>query len=123
PRPGYAAPERAHVAAALAFAGRDARPLIVQCYAGVSRSPAMAYALACAAWPDRDEAALAAELRRLSPSATPNPRIVALADDLLGRDGRMRAAIAALGRGAEAYEGEMFAWSLGDAADAEGLRP
>lgn len=112
PRSGFVAPDGSHVAAALAFAARDPRPLIVQCYAGVSRSPAMAYAIACARRPDMDEAAIAGELRRLSPSATPNPRIVALADALLGRDGRMSAAIAALGRGAEAYEGELFALAL-----------
>lgn len=122
PRSGYVAPEGSHVAAALAFAAREARPLIVQCYAGVSRSPAMAYAIACARRPDLDEAAIAGELRRLSPSATPNPRIVALADALLRRDGRMSAAIAALGRGAEAYEGELFALAL-DRLSAPGARP
>ena len=68
-------------------------PLLIHCYAGVSRSTAAAYAVACALQPEADELALAAALRAASPSATPNPRIVALADSHLGRQGRMVAAI------------------------------
>ncbi|GLK56486.1 putative protein tyrosine phosphatase [Methylopila capsulata] len=112
-RDGHVAPGAAHVAEALAFAARDDLPLLVHCYAGVSRSPAMAYAIACARAPDRDEAEIAQELRRLSPSATPNALVVALADDALGRGGRMRAAIAAIGRGEDAFEGEVFVLPTG----------
>lgn len=108
PREGYLAPSAEMVAQALAFANADDAPLVVHCYAGVSRSTAIAYAIACSRQPARDEAEIAVELRRLSPSATPNPLIVALADTQLGRDGRMVAAIAAIGRGAEAFEGEPF---------------
>ena len=43
--------------------------------------------------PHRDEDNIAQALRRASPTATPNIRIVSLADRLLGRDGRMVAAI------------------------------
>ena len=46
------------------------------------------------------------------PSATPSPRFVALADDLLGRRGRMVDAIRAIGRGAEAMEGTPFMLQL-----------
>ena len=42
---------------------------------------------------------IAQALRRASPTATPNIRIVSLADRLLGRDGRMIAAIETIGRG------------------------
>ena len=56
------------------------------------------------------QAALA--LRAASPTATPNPRIVALADQKLGREGRMIAAIAAIGRGADCYEGTPFAYAV-----------
>lgn len=108
PREGYVAPSADMVAKALAFADADDAPLVVHCYAGVSRSTAVAYAIACAREPERSEAEIAAELRRLSPSATPNPLIVALADAQLGRNGRMVAAIAAIGRGADAFEGEPF---------------
>ncbi len=62
--------------------------------------------------PERDEAEIAAALRAASPSATPNPRLVAIADGLLGRSGRMVAAIAAIGRGAEAFEGVPFTLAL-----------
>ena len=37
-----------------------------------------------------------------------NARLVAVADDILGRNGRMVDAIAAIGRGADAFEGTPF---------------
>ncbi|MEM7423964.1 MAG: protein tyrosine phosphatase [Pseudomonadota bacterium] len=110
PRHGFVAPSEAHVAEILDF-GRawDRRaPLIVHCHAGISRSTAAAYVIAAALQPDRDEAELARDLRKQSPSATPNPMIIAHADKLLDRDGRMVRAIAAIGRGAEAFEGTPF---------------
>ena len=83
-------------------------PLVIHCWAGISRSTAGAYAAACALNPDLDEYRLAAILRERSPSATPNARIVAMADKLLGRDGRMIDAIRGIGRGANAFEGTPF---------------
>lgn len=85
-----------------------ARPMVIHCWAGVSRSTAGAYIAACALMPERDEVELAQVLRRQSPIATPNARFVRIADALLGRDGRMIAAIEAIGRGADAFEGEPF---------------
>jgi predicted protein tyrosine phosphatase len=110
-REGMTLPGEEHVQSLLDFAGKwdRSRPLVVNCYAGISRSTASAYIIAAALAPSRDEAELANTLRRLSPSATPNPRLVALADRILGRDGRMISAIAAIGRGAEAFEGTPFA--------------
>ncbi len=108
PRHGHVPPGEAHVRQALDFASRP-EPIVVHCYAGVSRSTAMAYAIACAREPARDERELAAELRRASPMATPNRLIVSLADDALGRGGRMAEAIAAIGRGEDAFEGAPFA--------------
>ncbi len=115
PREGLIAPDAAMIADLLAFAdGWDgAQPLLLHCYAGVSRSTAAAFILACRLAPQRDEADLAKALRSLSPSATPNPLMVALADAALERQGRMIAAIRAIGRGAEAFEGEAFAWDPG----------
>ena len=78
---------------------------MIHCYAGISRSTASAYIIAAALAPQRDETELAKTLRRLSPSATPNPRLIAMADALLDRDGRMVEAIQAIGRGADAFEG------------------
>lgn len=114
PRPGLIAPSPAIVANLLAFARgwNGERPLLLHCYAGVSRSTAAAFILACALRPDVDEAVLAGVLRMLSPSATPNPMLIALGDEALGRQGRMSAAIQEIGRGAEAFEGKCFAWDL-----------
>jgi len=114
PMDGYVVPCDEHVGALIAFVrGWDrARPLVVHCYAGISRSTAAAYVSACALNPARDELAIARELRRLSATATPNARIVSLADRMLGRDGRMVAAIDAIGRGLIAYEGQPFRLDL-----------
>jgi predicted protein tyrosine phosphatase len=107
---GMTMPGEEHVRALLDFAYRwdRAKPMVVHCYAGISRSTASAYIIAAALAPKRDEAELAKTLRFLSPSATPNTRLIAVADTLLGRDGRMIAAIAAIGRGADAFEGTPF---------------
>ena len=64
--------------------------------------------IAAALAPKRDEAELAQTLRALSPSATPNPRLIAVADALLERNGRMIEAIQSIGRGADAFEGTPF---------------
>ena len=69
------------------------RPMVVHCWAGISRSTAGAFVAACRLMPAREEADIARELRAKSRSATPNLRLVRIADDLLGRSGRMVAAI------------------------------
>lgn len=114
PLDGYIMPDEAHVADLLKFVRRWDRgaPLVVHCYAGISRSTASAYASVCALNPHRDEASIAQALRRASPTATPNIRIVSLADRLLGRDGRMVAAIETIGRGQTALEGNPFRLDL-----------
>lgn len=104
------APARDHVETLLGFI-RDwdrAAPLVINCFAGISRSTAAAYIAAAALNPDRDEAELARTLRRLSPSATPNVRLVRHADAILGRNGRMVSSVEAIGRGADAFEGTPF---------------
>ena len=111
---GMTAPGETHLDELLAFGRRWDRqtPLAVHCWAGISRSTAAAYILALAINPDLDEAALALELRRRAPSATPNARLVALADAKLGREGRMIAAIKAIGRGEDAFAGTPFVLPL-----------
>lgn len=107
--PDLTAPDRDIMHAILDF-GRGAvedRALLIHCWAGISRSSAAAYAIAC----DRNpgyEAEIANELRRRSPYVTPNRLMVKLADEMLGRDGRMSEAIAHIGRGAETAEGEPY---------------
>lgn len=114
PMDGYAAPAEAQVDELLAFVRRWDRqaPLVIHCFAGVSRSTAAAYIAACALSPERGEAAIAAELRAGSPTATPNRRLVAFADARLGRQGRMLAAIDGIGRGTDCAEGVPFRFTL-----------
>ncbi|MBS7544528.1 tyrosine phosphatase family protein [Ancylobacter oerskovii] len=114
PQEGLVHPAAEHVEAILGFARRWPRraPLVVHCFAGISRSTASAFVAACALAPERDEAEIARALRVASPSATPNALLVALADAALGRQGRMSAAIAAIGRGCEAMQGEPFEIAL-----------
>jgi predicted protein tyrosine phosphatase len=114
PADGYIMPGEAHVAELLAFVRQwDRRaPLVVHCYMGISRSTASAYAAVCALNPKRDEADIARALRAASPTATPNIRIVSLADRLLGRDGRMVAAIETIGRGVIMSEAAPFRLDL-----------
>ena len=111
---GYVTPCEEHVGRLLSFVrGWDrARPLVMHCYAGISRSTAGAYVAACALNAERSELAIARELRSASTSATPNARIVSLADRMLGRNGRMVAAIESIGRGIVAYEAEPFRLDL-----------
>jgi predicted protein tyrosine phosphatase len=114
PLDGYIMPDEEHIADLLKFVRRwDRRaPLVVHCYAGISRSTASAFASVCALNPHRDEDSIAQALRHASPTATPNIRIVSIADRLLGREGRMVAAIETIGRGQLAVEGTPFRLEL-----------
>jgi predicted protein tyrosine phosphatase len=114
PMDGYVTPEIGHVEELIAFVRRwpRERPLVVHCYAGVSRSTAAAFVSVCALSAASDELAVAAALRRASPTATPNIRIVALADHLLGRSGRMVRAVAAIGPGMIVSEARPFRLEL-----------
>ena len=114
PLDGHIMPGRAHVETLLAFvrAWDQLHPMVIHCWAGISRSTAAAYITRCALDPKADEGVLARRLRKLSPSATPNPALIAAADDLLNRRGRMISAIAAIGRGEDAFEGVPFHLSL-----------
>lgn len=110
PSDGMIHPSVDHISQFIEFGRRWDRkaPLLIHCYAGISRSTAGAYITALALNPDLDETKLAQTLRRNAPSATPNALLVALADDLLDRRGRMVDAIKAIGRGEDAFEGTPF---------------
>jgi predicted protein tyrosine phosphatase len=114
PLDGYVAPADEHVTQLIAFArGWDrAKPLVVHCYAGISRSTAGAFTIACALNPGRDERTIAQALRSASATASPNTRIVGLADRALGRGGRMVTAIQSIGPGAMAAEAQPFRLAL-----------
>lgn len=99
-----------HLQQLLEFAAKWDRkqPLLIHCYAGISRSTAAAYILSKLFNPTLSENDLAASLRALSPSATPNKRLIKLADDYFGSEGRMIDSIENIGRGADAFEGNIF---------------
>ncbi|WP_036259330.1 tyrosine phosphatase family protein [Methylocapsa aurea] len=111
---GHILPSDAHVAQLLAFVRQwdRADPMLIHCWAGVSRSTAAAFIAACALNPHRAETDIAEAIRRDSPTATPNARLVAVADAMLGREGRMAAAVERIGRGDECHEGVPFALEL-----------
>ena len=110
PMDGYTAPAHEHVQRLVDFVSAWDRktPMVMHCFAGISRSTAGAYVAACALNPGRDEMQIAWEIRRASRTAQPNSRIVSIADRLLKRDGRMIRAIEAIGFGDAATEGHPF---------------
>ena len=111
---GHILPAEEHVEEVLAVA-RDwdrAAPLLIHCWAGVSRSTAAAFISACALSHNRCEFELARTLRERSPTATPNALMVSVADAILGRQGRMVEAVAAIGRGRDCFEGVPFSLDL-----------
>lgn len=112
-REGLIAPSGEMIAAMLDFgrARMHETPLLIHCWAGISRSSAAAYSLACDRHPGREDE-LATALRARAPFVTPNRLMVALADDLLGRNGAMVDAITRIGRGAEAFEGMPYRFGL-----------
>jgi predicted protein tyrosine phosphatase len=94
PRPGFIAPEREHLESLLDFAQRwqQAGPLVIHCYAGISRSTAAALIVLCRYNQGREREA-AQLLRQRAPHAYPNQRMIALADDLMGCGGRLQEAV------------------------------
>lgn len=111
PSAGLVLPCEGHVADLVQFAldwDRGA-PLLIHCWAGISRSTAAAFISLCALNPEADEFDLARTLRLASATAYPNRRLVALGDAALARSGRMVAAVEEIGRGEFAEEGQVFA--------------
>jgi len=107
---GLISPSERHVADIIEFAKswNWSTPLLIHCWAGISRSPAAAAIVALALNPDRNDGELAQALRKLAPPATPNIRMIEIADQTLGRGGRFKAAVEKIGRGKDAFEGNVF---------------
>ena len=116
PLEGHIMPSEAHVQSLLDFVQQWDRmyPIVIHCWAGISRSTAAAFITACALFPHQEEMRIARRLRHASASATPNPALVAAADQILKRQGRMVTAIQSIGRGADAFEGTPFHFPLSD---------
>lgn len=117
PLAGHIMPEEQDVREIMMFMNNwdQKAPMCVHCWMGVSRSTASAYIGVLTLNPGIDEVDLANALRWAAPFATPNPRMIQIADDIMGRSGRMVDAIRAIGRGANAYEGEPFVFPLNPA--------
>ena len=98
PMPGYHPPEAHHIEEIIAFGGAWQRtdPVIVHCFAGVSRSTAAALTMIAIHNPGH-EAEAAALLRERAPHAKPNRRMIAFADQALRLDGRLNQAVADMG--------------------------
>ena len=111
---GFLAPSEQHIEKVLNFVRSWDRsaPMVVHCYAGISRSTASAFAAACMLNPHRDEIEIARQIRARSPIASPNRLIVSLADKALGREGRMLRALDEMGPGSMMVEGRPFQLDL-----------
>jgi predicted protein tyrosine phosphatase len=94
PGPDILLPEKADVEAILTF-GRDAAEaggLLIHCHAGISRSTAATLMILAQGHPHESEEELADRLLQTRPVAWPNSRMIAFADELLDRKGRLMAA-------------------------------
>ena len=104
---GLEAPGRRHVDELIEFCrGWNAEaPILVHCWAGISRSTAATYTILCDRAGPGAEREIADVLRARAPHAQPNKLLVRLADEALGRNGAMVRAIDAIGAGTMASEG------------------
>jgi predicted protein tyrosine phosphatase len=100
PGPGLVLPQIEHVKAILGFgrsllaeAERQHAHLLVHCHAGISRSTAAMAILLAQAGSGGDEDRVFARIQELRPQAWPNSLMIGIADELLGREGRLSAAL------------------------------
>ena len=109
-QPGLVAPQHDHIEQLVTFVRRwdCSGPLVVHCLAGISRSSAAAFIALCTINTGVSEFTIANTIRAASRSATPNARMVQLADKFLAREGRMIAAVEAIGSGIATLGGEPF---------------
>ena len=104
PIEGQMLPEKEHVAEILRFADalesdageREDGHLLIHCHMGISRSTAAMTMLLAQAYPDESEDEIVARLTAIRPQAWPNLRMIGFADEILGRDGRLSAAVSRL---------------------------
>lgn len=104
------APGEAHVAELISFVQDwdQASPMLVHCWAGISRSTAAAFIALCMLNEKQSEDALAQLVRQRGAHAYPNRLMVRHADNLLHRKGRMIDAVEAMGPARTAWEGVTF---------------
>ncbi len=114
PAAGPVPPDPHHVEQLLAFARDwDAHaPLMIHCWAGISRSMASAFIILCDRFGPGREIEIARAMRQRAPHAAPNRLLVAHADAAMGRGGRMTAALDVMGPPVAAMEGVPTAFPL-----------
>lgn len=97
---GRTLPAEAHIEKLLSFgeSWTGDSPMLVHCWAGVSRSMAAAYILLCQKLGAGTEYAIARNIRARAAHANPNRLFIRLADNLLEREGRMIDAVTDMGR-------------------------
>jgi predicted protein tyrosine phosphatase len=107
-------PERSHVETLLDFSRTwsGAAPMLVHCWAGVSRSMAATYAILCDRLGPGCEIRAAQAIRARAPHAYPNALLVRYADELLDRHGHMIDAIKLIGPGTLVAEGAVVEFPL-----------
>jgi predicted protein tyrosine phosphatase len=107
PQAGDHPPDREHIDRLIAFGrGWNAQaPLLIHCWAGVSRSMASAFIILCDRLGQGREIEIALAMRRRAPHASPNSLLVRHADEALGRGGRMTTALTMMGEPVIVTEG------------------
>lgn len=131
PAPGQIMPEREHIDALLRFgrglAGDTSREaggdplchLLVHCHMGISRSTAAMTILLAEARPQAEADAVIEAVHGIREKAWPNLRMVTLADEMLGRQGRLVAAAGRLYARQLATRPELEEFMRGAGRDAE----
>lgn len=116
PLKGMKAPDTPDMDKLIAFAQKwdEQCPIFVHCWMGISRSTASALIIALVRRPEFDDELAARHLRYIAPSATPNPRLIELADRQLGRGGALISAVNKIGRGRMASQGSAFCFDLAE---------
>ena len=114
PRMADFPPGREHIDRLLEFSRAwDANsPLVIHCWAGISRSMASAFVVLCDRLGPGSEIEVARAMRRRAPHAQPNLLLVRHADEALGRGGQMTAAVKAMGPSIMMAEGIPTAFPL-----------
>ncbi len=110
PQTNLVQPAEIHIEELISFIDRweQKTPMLIHCWAGISRSTAATYIALCFLNPDTPEHYIANTLRDASATACPNRLMIELGDRLLSRNGRMVEAIDDIGRGELATEGKAF---------------
>jgi len=113
---GKVHPRDDHISAIMDFArGWDGkRPMLVHCWAGVSRSMATAFTILCDRARKGAEFRIAREIRARAPHANPNRLIVRLADAYLDRGGQMVRAVEAMSPAVVVEEGTLVEFPLAE---------